>query len=115
MSGYSNLPDNIRDFDHDPRSPFYDDSQDILRERLVEDETDEVMGKGSTSDFDLAEIISEVCDSSEADTLADLVANIVKPKGVSLDMHCKALTVFIREQVQKHIDGTDQWPTDGGD
>jgi hypothetical protein len=38
---HDNYPDNIRNFDHDPRSPFYDDGDEEMtlseREALEED------------------------------------------------------------------------------
>lgn len=34
--GYSNYPDDIRCYDHDPRSPFYDDSRERAEEQALE-------------------------------------------------------------------------------
>lgn len=37
MPRYDNYPDDIRCYDHDPRSPFYDDSRERAVESALED------------------------------------------------------------------------------
>ena len=61
----SNYPDDIRYYDHDPRSPFYDDSAEVAAETALEN-----AAKGCPALFDQCERLGlEV--TAEVETEAD--------------------------------------------
>jgi len=90
----SNYPDDIRDFDHDPRSPFYDDGGfedacSVKHSEIEEDiagHSDVIMeGLASLSDEDcskfLVSLLSDDDKSVDANLiLEDVIADIAKEK-----------------------------------